>query len=317
LLFAVVLGATGAAQAADATFPRGSNIGLIPPPGMTASETFPGFEDRERNAVILLTQVPGPAYEQFLQSMNAGAINIPGVSNAKREVLLTDSGAAHLVVGDQEAEGVKFRKWLMITRRAIASHNTDTAFSFVVTVQVPVEASEFYTEDVIRKTLGSVALRAAVPPEEILDQLPFRVTERANFEGVKLLVPGRAIMLTERGDAREPASNEPVLMVSVGGGAPSQADDRANFAQNVLRSIQGFNNVRLVSREPMRIGGQPGYEIRLEGQSAVNNADVVIVQWMRFSGSGFLRLVGISPKESWNDNFTRFRQVRDGINARE
>jgi hypothetical protein len=30
-----------------------------------------------------------------------------------------------------------------------------------------------------------------------------------------------------------------------------------------------------------------------------------------------VRLVGISPKVSWLDNFTRFRQVRDGINARE
>jgi hypothetical protein len=106
-------------------------------------------------------------------------------------------------------------------------------------------------------------------------------------------------------------------MVSVGAGAPSQPNERANFAQNVLRTIQGFNNLRVLSQEQIRIGSQPAYEIRLEGQSAADNTDVVVVQWMKFSGGGFLRLVGISPKARWPENFTRFRQVRDGINARE
>jgi hypothetical protein len=315
LLFALVVSAP--TRAADAIFPVGSHIGLVPPAGMSPSPAFPGFEDRDRKAAILLSQMSAPAYEQFLKSMSSGAINSPGVSNAKRELMLTDGGAAHLVVGDQEADGVKFRKWLMITRRNITGQDADLGFSFIVTAQVPEEANETYTDDVIRKALGTVVLRGQIPPQEILDHLPFRLTERANFEGVKLLAPGRAVMLTERGGSSEPSNKEPIVMVSAGGGAPAQADERASFAANVLRTIQGFNNLRVVSQEPMRIGGQPGHEIRLEGQSAGDNSDVVIVQWMRFGGSGFVRMVGISPKATWLDNFTRFRQVRDGINARE
>lgn len=316
-LFLIFLAACGQARAADAVFPAGSHIGLVPPPGMTPSSAFPGFEDRERKSAILLNQVPAEAYEHFLKAMSSGSINLPGVSNAKRELMLTDSGAAHLVVGDQEAEGVKFRKWLMITRRAISSNDVDSSFSFVVTAQVPVDASGVYPEEAIRKALASAVLRAAIPPQEILDQLPFRLTERANFEGIRLLAPGRAVMLTERSGAGEIANSEPIMMLSIGGGAPSQADERASFAQNILRTIQGFNNLRLVSQEAIRIAGQPGYEIRLEGQSAVDNTEVVLVQWMRYSGGGFLRMIGISPKENWPQNFPRFRQVRDGVNARE
>ena len=315
LLFVVIV--SGPARATDATFPVGSHIGLVPPAGMSPSQAFPGFEDRERKAAILLSQVPAPAYEQFLKSMNSGAIDIPGVSNAKRELMLTDGGAAHLLVGDQEAEGVKFRKWLMITRRSITGRDAGPGFSFIVTAQVPDEASDVYTDDIIRKALATVVLRGEIPPQEILDHLPFRLTELANFEGVKLIAPGRAVMLTERGGTTEPANTEPIVMISAGAGAPSQANERASFATNVLRTIQGFNNLRVVSQEPMRIGQQPGHEIRLEGQSAADNSDVVIVQWMRFGGSGFVRMVGISPKETWLDNFTRFRQIRDGINARE
>ena len=69
---------------------------------------------------IIISQLPGPAYEQFLKSMNSGAIEVPGVTNAKREIMLTEGGAAHLVTGDQEADGMKIRKWLMITRRTVA-----------------------------------------------------------------------------------------------------------------------------------------------------------------------------------------------------
>ena len=95
--------------------------------------------------------------------MNSGAINIPGVSNAKRELMLTDGGAAHLVIGDQEADGVKFRKWLMITRRSITGQGADPDFSFIVTAQVPEDASEVYTDDLIRKALATVVLRGEIP----------------------------------------------------------------------------------------------------------------------------------------------------------
>jgi hypothetical protein len=315
LLFALLV--SGPVLAADAVFPTGSHIGLVPPAGMTAAKTFPGFEDRERKAAIVVSQVPGQAYDQFLKAMNSGAINLPGVSNAKREVLLTESGAAHLVVGDQEAEGTKFRKWLMITRRSITGQGSDANFSFIVTAQVPAEASDVYPEDAIRKALASATLRAAIPPEEILDTMPFRVTERANFEGVRLMAPGQAVMLTERAGPTEIHKVEPLVMVSVGVGAPTQPSERASFAQNVLRSIQGFNNLKLASQDQIRVGGQPTDEIRLEGQAAADDTDVVIVQWIRFGVGGFIRIVGVSPKAQWSENFTRFRQIRDGINARE
>ena len=139
--------------------------------------------------------------------MNSGAIKIPGVANAKREILLTEGGAAHLVIGDQEADGIKIRKWLMITRRTLASSNVDPTFAFIVTAQVPVEAQNVYTDDIIRKSLGSVTLRGAIPSAEILDKMPFRLNELADFEGVRSIAPGRAVMLTECDGATEPPSD--------------------------------------------------------------------------------------------------------------
>ncbi len=305
-----------AAFAADPQYPVGSHIGLVPPPGMVLSDNFPGFEDRERKAAILISQLPGPAYEEFLKSMNSGAIEVPGVLNAKREIMLTDGGAAHLVTGDQEAEGVKFRKWLMVTRRSVTSNNADLTFAFVVTAQVPIEAQEAYTDAAIRAALASTQLRGSIPKAEILDRMPFTISDFADFRSVRSIVPNRALILTDMADESEPPPDSAILMISVGSGAPPHADDRAQFAQNLLRNIQGYSNLRMVSAEAMRVRGQPGYEIRLEGNSMPDNTEVSIVQWMRFQGSGFIRIIGVAPRTKWAGSFTRFRAVRDGVDLR-
>lgn len=282
---------------------------------MVVSRNFQGFEDAGKKVALLLVELPGAAYEEFLKSMSAGAINVPGVTNAKREILMTEGGAAHLITGDQETEGVRFRKWLLLTRRAISGHRTDATIAFLITGQVPVDAQKAYPDAAIRTALSSVTLRAKVPNEEILSQLPFKLADLANFTSVRPLIPGRAIMLTDEETEAEPISR-PHLVVSIGPGAPSQPDDRRRFAEQLLRGIQGYKDLRITSAEPMRLGNQQAFEIRLEGKSAKTDADVVVVQWVRFGGQGFLRLVGVSPKEEWLEVFPRFRAVRDGIESR-
>ena len=146
--------------------------------------------------------------------------------------------------------------------------------------------------------------------------MPFTIDDFAGFTGVRSVVPTRAMMLTDVAADAEPPTDSPVMMISIGSGAPATPDDRAQFSQNLMRNIQGYANLRLVSAEAMRVRGQPGYEVRLEGNSIPDNTEVSIVQWMRFSPGGFIRMVGVSPKTKWNDSFTRFRTVRDSIDPR-
>ncbi len=65
----------------------------------------------------------------------------------------------------------------------------------------------------------------------------------------------------------------------------------------------------------MRIGGLPGYEIRAQAKG-LNGEPLSLVQWVRFGGGGFLRIVGVGRKDDWDALFTRFRAVRDGIEPR-
>lgn len=309
--------AAGAVLADEPVFPRGSHVGLVPPQGMTASQTFPGFEDREHHVSIQLNELPAPAYEAFLQSMNRGEINIPGVSNAKREILITQGGGAHLVVGDQAAEGKKFRKWLLVTRQTISSEKLGLTMAFVVTVQVPDDAKTAYSDETIRKALSTVTLRSEIPGEETLSMLPFKLNDLAGFTTVRSLVPGRAVLLSEVPLGNVEPTDKPFITLSAApANMPDEADERRKFSEQLLRGIQGYKDLKIVFAEQLRLRNQYVYELRLEGKYEKTGGDMMLVQWIRFGRQGFVRLVAITPKEKWSDDFPRFRAVRDGIENR-
>jgi len=67
--------------------------------------------------------------------------------------------------------------------------------------------------------------------------------------------------------------------------------------------------------EPQRINGGPGYEIRAQAIGPRGDP-VSMVQWVRFGGSGFLRIIGVGAKNDWDRLFSRFRAVRDGVEPR-
>ena len=56
-------------RAADPVFPMASVIGLVPPGGMVASKTFPGFEDADKDAAILLA-AQAPAFLHIFARSN-------------------------------------------------------------------------------------------------------------------------------------------------------------------------------------------------------------------------------------------------------
>jgi hypothetical protein len=66
----------------------------------------------------------------------------------------------------------------------------------------------------------------------------------------------------------------------------------------------------------MRINGVHGYEVRARARGA-GGAPLALVQWLRFGGGdGFLRVIGVTAQDRWDDLFPRFRAVRDSIDPR-
>jgi hypothetical protein len=275
---------------------------------MLASRNYFGFEDPENNVVIVLVALPGPAYADLDKTVTADALKRQGVALESRERLTLSTGKAFLVVGRQEIENTKIRKWILVA--------SSPALTALVTMQVPDRAKARYPDAAIRTTLSSLAIRATVPVEEQLGLLPFKVGELAGFR-VGGVIPGRALMLGDGAIEAQAAGTgiEPHIVVAVGPGGPAHTTDRDAFARDVFATTPNLKEVRIATSEPLRMSGQHGHQIIADAKDPSGTA-LTVVQWLRFGGGGYLQLIGVARADGWKEAYPRFRQVRDGIEPR-
>jgi hypothetical protein len=290
---------------AKPVFPPGLRVGLEPPVGMTPSARFPGFEDTAHNAAITILDLPLSAY----QELETAAFNKVqrDLEQPKRESFPFESGIGFLISGTAHQNGVAVRRWSLLAQAVGGSIQNLTA---LINVEVPESALSVYSEEIIRKALASVTFRPP-PVQEQLGLLPFKLGNLAGFHIVQISPTGGVILAEATSDNSGP---QPFMVISVERGGPAEPADRSLFARDLMSNAP-VRDLSLQSAEPMRIGGLPGHEIRAQGKAPAGEP-VSVVQWLRFGASGYLRMIAVSPTNKWDESFTRFRAVRDGIEAR-
>jgi ribosomal protein L12E/L44/L45/RPP1/RPP2 len=318
-------------QAAGPTFPAASRIGLVPPAGMTLSPTFQGFQDVADNAAILLATFPGDAFSALDKSMVPEALTKRGID--KREPFQAETGKGFLLTGKQTVGPTSFREWMLI---APASDVTA-----LVTVRVPDQDAK-YTDQVVRAALATLAVRASIPDTERLSLVPFTVGNLAGFR-IEDVLPGRALMLVhlaasgqqpdKAAAAQQPdkaaaddnkndnkdIEGRPIdarLLIAAVPGGPADAKDDDEFARVTFNQIGGVRDVRVQDAEPLRIGGQSGYETLAKAKDPQGETDLMVVQWLRFGSGGYMQMIGTARADVWSDVFTRMRTVRDSIDSK-
>lgn len=299
--------AASPAVAADAVYPRGIRVGIVPMPGLTESQSFLGFESPGHGVKVLLAELPGPAYGEVEAAFKA-LPDSPAIK-VKPQSVETPAGTAYYTVEDAVVGTDKVRRYSLIVPGG-------KAFSGYVAIQIADSEATNFPEDAVKKMLSTVTVRPEVPVAEQIAQMPFNVRDLADFKTVRTLSPGAALLLAD-GNEDTGIEASPFMVLGLIGSVPEQADDRARFAQQAASSIPGLREARITSSEPLRIDSQPGYETRLEGISGKDNTPVTVVQWLRFGSSNVaLRVIGSSPRDKWAEAFPRFRKVRDGLKPR-
>jgi hypothetical protein len=292
------------AEAGEPVFPPGSRIGLVPPAGMVPSKAFQGFEDRERNAAIVFLELAGDAYADIEKNFTVEALKAQGIEVQAREDIPLKEGRAFLVIAHQAVAGTPVRKWALIA--------TEHELTSIVSVQVPDAAQDTYPDAALRASLATFTTRAAVPPQEQLDLLPFSLNELAGFRIVRAAANGTALLTDGPKDAVE-FKDQALLLITFLPGIQEQSGDGDSVARRVISATPGVKDMRVVRSEGMRIGGQAGHEIVVDAKDVKTETDLRLVQWLRFGTSASLRLLGVVRKDEWEKLFPRFRAVRDGI----
>jgi hypothetical protein len=313
------------ARAADPVFPTGSQIGIVPLAGMVKSRSFLGFEDPQKNAAILFTTLPAQAYEALDKSMVPEAMKKDGVDIEKREPIQFGFGKGFILTGTQTTDKARYRKWLVVT--------TAGKVTALVTVQVP-DPDPDYPDKAVRAAIATLAMRDSVPDAEQISLMPFNVADLAGFH-IEEVLPGRALMLadtaadTDAGadqaksqskDGKDQSKDAPHfnarLFIAAMPGGPAEPSDRSNFARTMFQQVVGIKDVQVQDAEPLRLGGQQGFETLAKAKDIQSDTDIMVVQWLRFGTAGFLQIVGIGPADGWPATFTRLRAVRDSIDPR-
>lgn len=297
--------AAAPAAASEPVYPKGSRIGLVPPDGVVPMKGGMGFENPDNNLIVSFRELPLAAFEAIDSAVRDGKPMPTAMENA--EGFATAAGKAYLSRAGGPNSGPNNNRVAIIV--------SDGRISGYIAVDVPAEAAKAYPDPVIRQMLASTAFRSEVPAGEQLDLMPFKVSKMSGFKTVRTLVPGAAIMLTDS-DENAVLSGAPYVLVAVVRGSADQPDTRDRFARQLLATVPGIRDGRVVSSEPMRIGGAAGYETRMEGLSVKENKPISVVQWLRFGGGATLRIIAGSTREEWPEAFGRFRAVRDGIDRR-
>ena len=292
------------AEAADAMFPPGSRIGLVPPAGMTVSKLFQGFEDRDKNASLIFVELSGEAYPEIEKGFAVDTLKAQGIEVQSREDVPLKEGRAFLVIAHQAVAGTPTRKWALIA--------TEHDLTAVISVQVPDAAQDAYPDAALRAALATFTTRAAVPVQEQLELLPFAIKDLAGFRIVRAAGTGAALLTDGPKDAIE-LKDQPLLLITFLPGTADQVSDRDSMARRAISGTPGVKDMRMVSAESMRIGGQPGHEIVVDAKDAKTDTELRVVQWLRFGPGGSLRVLGAARKDEWEKVFPRLRTIRDNI----
>lgn len=311
LLFTVSLGGVPA-SAADPVFPLGSRMGFVPPPGFVASKRFPGFEHPDTRSSMVLATLPAQAYGDLEATISADALKKQGVTEEKRETLTLANGKALLVTGTEQdkEKGQKLRKWMLLGQlpEGVA----------LVAVMVPEQAVQTFTDDVIRKSLLTLAVRPSIPMDEQIALIPFKLNDLSGLRPVRVL-GNTGVVLTYGDKEVSPPADQPLFVVMIGQGGPEQAPDRANFARNLFTGLGDLKDVRIVSGDMLRLGGGAlaTHELQAEAKEAFTDTPMKLVQWVRFGSGSFIRMLGVASADQWTTAFPHFRAVRDGIAPHE
>jgi hypothetical protein len=257
-----------------------------------------------------LFNLPPQAYADIEKSMTAEAFKAQGITEEKRENLTLPSGKGVLVIGSEQENGQKFRKWMFL--------GSVPAAIAIAAVRIPDSALKEYPDSVIKTSLLTMTARASVPIEEQLSLVPFRLSDMSGLRAVRVL-SGAGIFLTDGPKDTPEVAEQPVFVVSIGQGGPEQTEERANFARNMFTGLADFKDIRVVSGDMLRLGGgsMPTHEIQAEAKDAKTDTPMRIVQWVRFGPGAFVRMIGVARADAWSKEFPRFRAVRDGVKPRE
>lgn len=302
-----------AEEAPVRVFPPGLGIGLVPPAEMVPSDRFAGFEDEARESAIILMEMPPELFAGLEKDLRDPKREPQGFELIRREPWPVEGGKGVLVEGRHDIDGKTVYKWVLARGTASAAS--------AVTFQVSERARDIYTDDVVLRTLRSLAQRDHAGLLAELGTLPFTIEEadgkdkRPAFR-ISRVISGSSVMLTLGPKDLVQGAEQPVIIIGGSKAAIAGALEQDRFARQSFGSLSGVQGMQIRRGEGVTRDGVAWHEMEADAQDATTGAKVRVLQAIRFDRAQFIRFVIVARQGVWKDATAYFEHLRDTVRPR-
>ncbi|MGU3538038.1 hypothetical protein [Methylobacterium sp. A54F] len=282
-----LLAAPLAARAAEPVFPTNASVGLVPPTGMTPSQTFAGFEHRS-GASILIAEMPPEAYPQLVERFTPEALRATGfAAKGAGEPLPVAGGEGRILRGSQAANGQTYAKWVAIVRGAPGTG--------LVTVQVPQSADAQVPAPAVEAALRTIGFRAPASLSDQIAGLPYRVGDLGGLRPVRVFM-GSSLLLTDGPKDVDPEGTQALAIVtpSMGQVSVPAGGEGALARKAFLGGLPQIKDVAVTGEDRSARDGATVVRLQGTAKDARSGRPLRVTQTMLFAQSGYLRLVGVA-----------------------
>jgi hypothetical protein len=302
LLVAVASSAT--ASAAELITPKGSRIGIEPPPGFVPSATFSGFIDPTDKASITLTELPAPGgLDELRRGLSADAVAQHGMrllATEKLDKLPYDNLAAR---AEQSVGDEVYDKWLLFF----------DGREFVGLVTVTVAKSSRVTDAVVRTALESIRISAG-PSGDPVAALPFSIAPASRFK-YRLPVGGRSLMLKETPPPPQGEIDDVMFVTTLAGDTPIAAADQRRFGEQQFLASRAIADKTIVSTKPVEIAGASGFEYLGQGKQASGRSRRYLVVVLYPAGRPVV-MMGSALSERFDEVLPEFHAMVESFRSK-
>ena len=283
----------------------GTKVSLDPPDGFEATKQFPGFTMESAGSSIMVTEMPAP-FSEASKGMTKEGVATRGMELLEKTEVDAGPGRAQLLHLSQEANGIKYLKWMLAFG--------NEAESVVVVAAFPEKLAKELKE-VMKQAVLSTQWDAG-GKVDFSEGLTFTVKESADLKIATTI--GNTVIMSRNGVMPQKDPSEPLV---VAGSSISEnwtvPGDKAAYARERLVRGDLIVGGDITSEKTVKFDGLSGYLMEADGKDRKAGVPIYSMQCMLFTSDGYYvlqGLVGAAEKEKYAKVFLTimksFKQVK-------
>ncbi len=289
-------------RADDVVAIAGTRVSLEVPRNFIVATDFAGIIWQDAAASLHIAELPMPA-EQMQESLTKSQLASRGMILMNSEHVSSAIGSALLLHISQNAQGVEFRKTMLI-----GGNESNTV---LLTATVPATlAGE------VAATLRQCLLTARWQPLRQVDPrvgVGFSVSESSDLK-IANSVMGSALLLTPGGVQTIASAADPFVVVARSTAAV-EISDLSAFSKRRLNESNKLSGVKVHYETEFAVDGMPAYEL-VALATAETTVPVVVHQVVIFDGLHYFVIqgrVGIDEKDRY---LNQFREIARSLSLK-